>query len=198
VAAVVFDIGGVLVDWNPRYLYGKLLDETAMERFLAEVCTLEWHQAHDAGYPMAESSRLLAEQFPAEAHLIDAWRMRWSEMFGGPIAGTVDLLERLVAGGHPVHGLTNWPAEKFGDAVEMFPFLSLLDPVVVSGRERVTKPDRALFDILIERANLTPGTTLYIDDAPANISTALDLGFQVHTFVSPGALSDRLRNAGLV
>jgi FMN phosphatase YigB (HAD superfamily) len=196
--AVVFDIGGVLVDWNPRYLYRRLLDEDAVERFLSDVCTMEWHHKHDAGYPMADNASELAAEHPESADLIDVWRIRWPEMFGGPIHETVETLERLVTGGIPVYGLTNWPAEKFDEALETFPFLRLLQPIVVSGREGVTKPDPALFEILIARTGLDPSSTLYIDDAAANIATAETLGFAVHLFTTPGRLARDLADRRVI
>lgn len=198
VAAVVFDIGGVLVDWNPRYLYSKLLPPEHLDHFLSNVCTLAWHAAHDRGVPMATTAADLKREYPQHGDLIDAWRLRWSEMFGGPISGAVALLEEVVSTRTPVHGLTNWPAEKFAEAREMFPFLAHLDPTVVSGEVGVAKPDPAVFDILIERTGLSPGRTLFIDDAPANIESAAHHGFIVHRFMSPAELAGALSHHGLL
>lgn len=196
--AVVFDIGGVLVDWNPRHLYRKLLSPEQMDDFLSNVCTLAWHSAHDRGIPMTTTAAELKHQHPQYSDLIDAWRLRWSEMFGGPITGTVALLEELVGSSTPVHGLTNWPAEKFGEARDMFPFLAHLEPTVVSGEVGVAKPDPVVFDILIERTGLNPARTLYIDDAPANVQSAADHGFIAHRFTSSAELAGTLRHFGVL
>jgi 2-haloacid dehalogenase len=187
--AVVFDLGGVLIDWDPRYLYRKLLaDEAAVEEFLATVCTPEWNDEQDRGRPFAEAVAELVERHPVHAAAIAAYHERWTEMLGGDIPGTVELLAELRAGGVPLYALTNWSAETFGSARERFEFLAWFDGVLVSGEERMIKPDPAIFRLLLDRFGLDPETTFYIDDSPANVAAAGRLGFDAVRFTGPGQL----------
>ena len=189
VKAVVFDLGGVLIDWDPRYLYRKLLaDETAVEEFLATVCTPEWNAEQDRGRPFAEGVAELVERYPAHAAAITAYSERWEEMLGGAIGGTVEVLAELRAAGTPLYALTNWSAETFVIARERFEFLSWFDGVVVSGEERMIKPDPAIFQLMVERFGLDPGSTFYVDDSAANVEAAGRLGFDAVRFTSPGQL----------
>jgi 2-haloacid dehalogenase len=190
--AVVFDIGGVLLDWNPRYLYRKLFsDEDAMERFLAEVCTLEWHDAHDRGVPFGVSCAELAARHPSCAELIWAWGRRSEEMVGDPIAGTVEILRSLKAQGVPCYGLTNMEAETYPLRAERFPFFGWFDGVVVSAFEAggIAKPDPEIFTRLLDRFGLQAASTVLIDDAARNVAAARRLGMQTVQFQS----ADRLR-----
>lgn len=198
IEAVVFDIGGVLVEWDPRHLYRSLLSEHEMEAFLGEICTLEWHAQHDRGVPFADSALELSARHPEHEALIRAWGERWDEMIPGSYPGTVAIVHELHRTGIVLAGLTNWPAETFPRAVERFPFLGLLDPIVVSGREGIAKPDPALFRILIERASLDPLRTVYIDDAPANVTAASDLGFVALHYRTATDLRSELVGMGLL
>ena len=189
VKAVVFDLGGVLIDWDPRYLYRKLLaDEAAVEEFLATVCTPEWNAEQDRGRPFAEGVAELVERHPVHAAAITAYHERWTEMLGGGIAGTVGLLAELRDTGVPLYALTNWSAETFVIARERFEFLAWFDGVVVSGEERLIKPDPAIFRLLLDRFGLDPGTTFYVDDAEANVAAAAALGFDAVRFTGPERL----------
>jgi 2-haloacid dehalogenase len=195
--AVVFDLGGVLIDWDPRHLYRKLLgDEAAVEEFLATVCTLEWNAEQDRGRPFAEGVAELVERYPAHADAITAYHERWPEMLGGDIGGTVELLAELRAGGVPVYALTNWSAETFGIARERFEFLDWFDGVVVSGEERMIKPDPAIFQVLLDRFGLDPGATFYVDDSEANVEAARRLGFDAVRFTGPRQLRRDLAARG--
>jgi 2-haloacid dehalogenase len=199
VKAVVFDLGGVLIDWDPRYLYRKLLaDEAAVEEFLATVCTPEWNAELDRGRPFAEGVAELVERHPAHAAAIAAYHERWPEMLGGEIAGTVELLAELRAAGVPLFALTNWSAETFGVARARFEFLSWFDGVVVSGEERLVKPDPRLFRRLLDRFGLAPEATLFVDDAPANVAAARRLGLDAVRFTGPGRLRRDLARRGLL
>ena len=141
VGSVVWDLGAVVIDWNPRYLYRTLLpDDDAVEAFLGEVCTPAWHHRHDEGRPMAEGVAELIDAFPDRADLIRAYVDRWDDMFAGQIEGSVALIDELAAAGVPQYGLTNWPAEMFPRARARFPVLGRLKGVVVSGEEGVAKP----------------------------------------------------------
>jgi 2-haloacid dehalogenase len=196
--AVVFDLGGVLIDWNPRYLYRKLLDdEAAMERFLAEVCTMDWHHAHDLGVPPEQNARELIAAHPDQAELIWAWSQRSEEMIGGPIDGTVELLRALKAAGVPCYALTNMERETYPLRRERFDFLGWFDGTVVSGFEGAAKPDVRVFELLMDRFGLTPSETVMIDDAPRNVEAARRAGMQAVQFRSPEQLRRWLEDAGL-
>jgi 2-haloacid dehalogenase len=197
--AVVFDLGGVLLDWDPRHLYRKLFDdEAAMERFLSEVCTLEWHAVHDRGVPAEQSCAALAAAHPEQAELIWAWARRSEEMIGGPIEGTVELLRSLKAAGVPCYALTNMERETYPRRRERFPFLRWFDGTVVSGFEGVSKPDVRIYELLLERFALTPSQTVLIDDSTANVEAARGLGMQAIEFHSPQSLRRWLEDAGLL
>jgi 2-haloacid dehalogenase len=189
VKAVVFDLGGVLIDWDPRYLYRKLLDdEAAVEEFLATVCTPEWNAEQDRGRPFAEGVAELVERHPVHAVAITAYHERWPEMLGGAVGGTVEVLAELRAAGVPVYALTNWSAETFGVARERFEFLEWFDGVLVSGEERMIKPDPAIFRLLLDRFGLDPGATFYVDDSEPNVEAAGRLGFDAVRFRTPARL----------
>jgi 2-haloacid dehalogenase len=199
IEAVVFDIGGVLLDWNPRYLYRELFeDEDAMERFLAEVCTLEWHAAHDLGVPYARSCAALAERHPEQADLIWAWARRSEDMIGGPISGTVEILRELRAAGIPCYALTNMEAETYPLRRRRYDFMRWFQGTVVSSHERVAKPDPAIFHRLLERFGLTAAATLLIDDAPRNVAAARELGMRAIRFESPAQVRRCLEQVGLL
>ena len=197
--AVVFDLGGVLIDWDPRYLYRKLLaDEAAVEEFLATVCTPEWNAEQDRGRPFAEGVAELVERHPVHAAAITAYHERWTEMLGGDIAGTVELLAELRDTGVPLYALTNWSAETFGIARERYQFLEWFDGVLVSGEERMIKPEPAIFRLLLDRFGLDPGAAFYVDDSPANVAAASELGFDAVRFTGPEQLRRDLADRGLL
>lgn len=196
---MVFDIGGVLLDWNPRHLYRKLFaDEREMERFLGEVCTLEWHDAHDRGRPFEVSCAELAAAHPGYAEQIYAWGRRSEEMIGGVIDESVEVLAECKRAGVPCYALTNMEVETYPRRVERFPFLRWFDGAVVSGFEGVAKPDREIFELALERFSLDAATTLLIDDSPRNVSAALAVGMQAIQFRSAGELRRLLTRAGLL
>lgn len=198
VDTVVFDLGGVLVDWNPRYLYRTLFDdEAAMERFLAEVCTPFWNEAQDAGRPWQEAVATLSAQHPDHADLIDAYRTRWLETLRGPIQPTVDLLAALRAGGVRLYALTNWSQETFPLARQRFDFLGWFEGIVVSGEEKLIKPDPEIFQRLIRRYAIEPARTLYIDDSLKNVAAAEALGMRGWHFQGADGLREHMRSLGL-
>jgi 2-haloacid dehalogenase len=181
--AVVFDLGGVLIDWDPRHLYRKLLaDEAAVEEFLATVCTPEWNAELDRGRPFAEGVAQLVERHPEHAAAIAAYHERWPEMVAGDIPGTVEVLAELRAAGVPLYALTNWSAETFAITRGRFEFLEWFDGLLVSGEERVTKPDPAIFQLLLDRFGLDPTATVFVDDSEANVAAARRLGFDAIRF----------------
>jgi 2-haloacid dehalogenase len=198
--SVIFDLGGVLLDWDPRHLYRKLFpgDEAAMERFLGEICTMSWHLQHDAGRPFAETCAELKREHPGHAALIDAFGERHDEMTAGAIPGTVALLERLAATGVPLYAITNYPAETFPIAQKKFQFLALFRDVAVSGVERVLKPSAELFNILLRRNNLAPGEAIFIDDSIKNVEAARALGLHAIHFRSAEELEQELAGLGVL
>ncbi len=199
VSTVVFDLGGVLIDWNPRHLYRTLIDDDAeMERFLAEVCTAEWNHQQDRGRPVAEATTALQQQHPEQAELIEAYYGRWQEMLGGPIDGTVDLLRALHVDGVPLYALTNWSAETFPVAVERYGFLRLFDGIVVSGEERLAKSEPELFRVLVDRYGVVPERSVYIDDVAGHVEAARHVGFDAIVFTSPDRLRRDLAARGLL
>jgi 2-haloacid dehalogenase len=193
----VFDIGNVLIDWNPRHLYGKIFSDAArMEWFLAEVCTSAWNLEQDRGRSFADA---VAERVALYPHLeaeIRAFDERWLETVKGPIAGSVALLDGLRREGVPTYAITNFPAEKFGLACETFPFLGGFDGVIVSGTERVVKPDPAIYRLLLDRFRLAAADCLFIDDMAANVAAARGVGMHGHHFQHPGGLAEELKRHG--
>jgi 2-haloacid dehalogenase len=171
---VVFDFGGVLLNWNPRHLYRKLFagDEAAMEAFLANVCTSEWNERQDAGRSFADAVAALMPRHADQAELIAAFGQRFDEMIAGPIDGTVAILAELRRAGVACYGLTNFSAETFRPQRQRFEFLSWFDGIVVSGEEGVIKPDPRIFRILLERYRIVPEEAVFIDDNPANAAAA--------------------------
>jgi 2-haloacid dehalogenase len=195
---VVFDLGGVLVDWNPRHLYRKLLpDEAAVERFLAEVTTLEWNARLDAGYPFAQGVAELVAAHPDQADLIAAYHLRWPEMLGEPFLGTVAIMRELKAAGLRIYALSNWSAETFPVTRGRFPFIDEMDGILISGDVQVGKPDPAIFRHLIDRFGLKPDTTVFIDDWDRNVASARGLGIRAIRFVSSDQLRRDLSAMGL-
>jgi len=197
---VVFDLGGVLIDWDPRHLYRKLFagDEAAMEHFLANVCTHEWNRGQDSGRSFAEGARLLKADHPDNAELIDAYFARFDEMMPGPIAGSVEILAELRASGTPLYGLTNFSAETYPAAFERFEFLRWFRGILVSGEVGLIKPDARIFELLIERFALDPRSTVYIDDVAANVTAARLFGIHAIHFTNPAALREELAALGFL
>jgi 2-haloacid dehalogenase len=200
IEAVVFDIGGVLIDWNPRHLFRKLFprDEAGMERFLAKVCTPEWNAELDRGRPFAEGIAQLKAIHPDCAPLIEAYRERWMEMLDGAIAGSVEILAALRERGVPLYVLSNWSAETFPEAKARFDFLSWFRGIVISGDVGITKPDRAIFQLLCDRFQLAPETTLFIDDVGPNVEAARELGFSATLFRDAEGLRSAIASTGLL
>jgi len=195
----IFDLGGVLIEWNPRHLYRKLFaDEAAMERFLATVCTSEWNLRQDAGRPFAEGFAALMPGHADKRELIEAWTARFGEMIPGAIEGTVDILRELDARGVPLYALSNWSAETFPTQRPRFPFLDAFRGIVISGAEGVVKPDPRIFRILLDRYGVDPATAVFVDDSEANARAATAVGLSGIHFRSPEQLRDELRQCGLL
>jgi 2-haloacid dehalogenase len=197
---IIFDFGGVLVDWDPRNLYRKLFDgdNAAMEEFLEEVDFYAWNQQQDKGRPFAEGVAELSAQYPHRAELIAAYADRWDESITGPIPETVDILGALKGQGYLLYGLTNWSGETFYRIRSQYDFLDWFDDIVVSGDVRLAKPDPAIYQILLQRAQAPAERCLFIDDSPANVIAAQELGFMTIRFESPGQLGDELSRRGML
>jgi len=190
---IVFDLGGVLIDWNPRHLYRKLhSDERAIDEFLVEVDFAGWNAGMDRGRPMADGVRELKQQFPHRAEWIDAWMQRWRESLSGPIPGTVAILEELREAGFPLMALSNWAADTFASVRGDYPFLAHFEHIVLSGEERVIKPDPEIFRRLLKRIGRRAEECLFIDDVAANVAAAQSLGFDVIQFRTPEQLRQEL------
>jgi 2-haloacid dehalogenase len=197
---IVFDLGGVLIDWNPRHLYRKLFDGDtgAMEDFLATVCTQEWNEQQDAGRTAAEAQAELIERFPEHEARIRAYYDRFDEMMAGPIPGTLDILEALHERQVPLYALTNWSAETFPHALRRFAFFERFRGIVVSGRIKLKKPDPRIFAHLIAAHRLVARETLFIDDVLKNVEGARAAGLQALHFQAPERLAADLRGLGLL
>jgi 2-haloacid dehalogenase len=186
---IVFDLGGVLIDWDPRHMYRTLFDDEAeMETFLAEVATLEWNAHHDAGRRWEDGVALLSAEYPHQAGLISAYWERWEDMLAGPIEGTVEILAELRAEGRELHAITNWSSQTFPIARERYEFLDWFGEIVVSGEEKIIKPDPRIYEILLDRIDRTAGECVFIDDSIRNIEAAFDLGFHTIHFQDPQQL----------
>ena len=199
-SVVVFDVGGVLIDWDPRHLYRKLFagDEIAMEHFLANVCTHEWNRCQDAGRSFAEGARLLKQGHPDKAELIDAYGARFDEMMAGPIADAVDILAELRERDTPLYLLSNFSAETFSPAFERFDFLRWFRGMVISGEVGVIKPDPRIYEIMLARFAIDPHSAVYIDDVAANIEGAQPFGIHGIHFTTPDALREELVRLALL
>ena len=199
ITAVVFDLGGVLIDWDPRYLYRTLFDdEAAMEEFLATVTTQEWNGAQDAGRPWADAIEELAERHPGQRDLIEAYWRRWPETLGDAIEPNVALLDELRSTGVRLYALSNWSGETFPLARPRYPFLEWFDGIVISGDERLAKPDPRIFGLLLERYGMSAAETLFIDDHVPNVEAATALGFTALRFVGAAELRADLERLGLL
>jgi 2-haloacid dehalogenase len=196
---VVYDLGGVLIDWNPRHLYRKLIeDEATMEWFLAEVCHTAWNEEQDRGRTFAAAIEEAAARHPEYRPLIEAYFERWAEMMVGEIDGAIAILEELKNTGRELHALTNWSAETFPHARERFAFLEWFETILVSADVGLIKPDPAIFQLLVERIGRTPSECIYIDDNPKNVASAAALGFDAIAFRSAPQLRDALTGRGLL
>jgi 2-haloacid dehalogenase len=196
---VVFDLGGVLIDWDPRRVYRTLFgDEGEMERFLGTVATMEWHLEQDRGRTLKEATEFLIDRHPRYRREIEAFYGRWDEMFGEGIEGSVEILGELRELGYPLYALTNWSAETFPRARERYGFLGWFDHIVVSGELKMIKPEREIYDALVERTGLDPMRTVFIDDRPENVRAAEELGFTGVVFRDAAELRGDLVGLGLL
>lgn len=196
---IIFDLGGVLIDWDPRHLYRKILsDEAEIEHFLTNICSPDWNAQQDAGRPFKEGVALLVRQWPEKQQLIEAYHTRWIEMIGGPIQGTVEIFKDLRAAGYPVYALTNWSSETFALVRHRYDFFEWFLGIVVSGEEKLIKPDHAIYHVLLDRYELKPAETVFIDDSAANIEAAKGLGIDAIRFTTPEHLQEALMDRDIL
>jgi 2-haloacid dehalogenase len=194
---VVWDVGHVLYDWDPRFLYEKLIPDPArLDWFLSTVVTHSWHFQHDAGRPFADTSAELSALFPDAAELISAYGPRWLETIPGPITGTHALVAQLAAAAVPQFGITNFSAEFWERFRPTAPLFDQFVDVVVSGQEKLVKPDPAIYALAQGRFALGAGEALFIDDNPANVEAAIDAGWHAHRFTDADTLRNVLRDHG--
>lgn len=196
---IVFDLGGVLIDWNPRHLYRQLDGEAEqIEWFLANVCTPDWNEQQDAGRTFEEAVAERIARFPEHEEWIRVYYERWEDMLGGPIEGTVDILAELREAGHPLFALTNWSAETFPRARELYPFLEWFDGIVVSGEIKMIKPHPEIYHHLIDVHCIEAGASVFIDDREPNVEAARALGFHGIHFRHPEQLRRELAELGFL
>ncbi len=194
ISAIIFDLGGVLIDWNPRYLYDKIFDDPQqVDKFLNEICTYEWNSQQDSGRTLQDATDWLVQRHPEHRGEIEAYYERWEEMLNGTIKGTMDILRQLrQRGDYRLLALTNWSHETWPKALELFPFLQWFEGVVVSGVEKIKKPDPRIYQLMLVRYHLQPQRTVFIDDTLPNVETARKLGIHSFHFTTPGQLKKDL------
>ncbi len=192
---IIFDLGGVLIDWDPRHLYTKVFNNRdQMEYFLSEICTPDWNEAQDAGRSLEEGTNLLIRKHPNYEEEIRLFYDRWAEMLAGPITGTVQILEELAnVKDIMLYALTNWSAETFPIAMSQFSFLKAFDGIVVSGHERMKKPEPAIYQLLLRQYSIPTEEAIFIDDNIRNVQASQELGLRSILFRNPEDLRHRLR-----
>lgn len=200
VPAIVFDLGNVLIGWNPRKLFEEIFDhdQEQIDYFFDNVCTTEWNEQQDAGRPIAEAIKERVTLFPEYEPYIRAYYDRWIETILGPIDGTVDIFNELKDGGFYLCALSNWSAETIPLVIDKYPFFSQFEEMVISGRVKTKKPDPKIYEILLERIGRPAEQCLFIDDSQKNITAADQLGFDTIHFESPTQLRIELNKRGLI
>ncbi|MEJ6981704.1 HAD family phosphatase [Pedobacter sp. P351] len=198
ITTIIFDLGGVLIDWKPEYLYTNIFaDEMEMRHFLDTVCSGDWNEEQDAGRTIKEGTDFLVSQFPDHEENIKAYYGRWEEMLGGAIGETVEIFKELKsAEKYKIYALTNWSEETFPIAQRKFDFLNWFDGIVVSGTERMRKPDPSFYQLILDRYQLPADEVLFIDDNLRNIKAALEMGIDSIHFTSPEELRIELEERG--
>jgi len=200
VETLLFDLGNVLIKWDPKRVYKTIFKtEAEIDKFLAEVCTMDWNEQQDKGRPIAEANRILIEKFPQYQSEIEAYYGRWTEMLGGAIEGTVEILETLKESRkYRLYALTNWSAETFPEALKRYEFLQYFKEILVSGKEGMKKPSAEIYELALSRFGIDAATTIFIDDSAKNVTGAEAVGIQAIHFKSPEQLRDELTRLGIL
>jgi 2-haloacid dehalogenase len=195
---IIFDFGGVLIDWNPRYMYRDEFEESSeMELFLNNVCTEDWNLQQDKGRSLADGTRILQNEFPEHVAKIQLYYDQWEKMIKGCIPQNVTVLRELKEK-YKLYGLTNWSAETFPIVFKRYSFFKLFDGIVISGEEKLIKPDKKIFELMLERYQLEAGNSLFIDDNLNNIQAAKELGFATIHVLEKTDLKTELYELGLI
>ena len=199
ITTIIFDLGGVLIDWNPQYLYKKILsNEAEMKNFLEKVCTSDWNEEQDGGRTIKEATETLIAEFPEHEQNIRVYYERWDEMLNGVIEGTADILKKLKESKkYKLYALTNWSAETYPIAQQKYEVLQWFDGVVVSGTEKIRKPFPEFYQLLLSRFNVNAEEALFIDDNLRNVKAAKQIGIDSIQFTTPEKLNDELKEKGI-
>jgi len=194
-STIIFDLGGVLVDWNPRYLYRKIFEqEEQMEYFLAHICTSDWNEEQDGGRSLEEGTQILVHQYPEWEKEIRAFYKRWEEMLGGIIMDSLSILSSIKdSKKYRLYALTNWSSETFPIAQERYDFLNWFEGILVSGAEKMRKPAPEFYQLMLDRFQIVPSTALFIDDNLRNVEAARKMGITTIHFQSPSKLLEELK-----
>jgi 2-haloacid dehalogenase/putative hydrolase of the HAD superfamily len=199
IGAVIWDVGNVIVRWDPRALYSKIFPDPAeRDRFLNDVCTMAWHGPTDCGVTFDDNCATLSARFPEHEAAIWSWKHRWAEMFEGPIPETEEAIEALQARGVAQYAVSNMSHETVDATFAMSPAFGRLEGRIISGHEGVMKPDPAIFRLTCERFGLRPRDALFVDDSARNVEAARALGFHTHHFTDPAGLRPALEGFGLL
>ena len=197
---IIFDLGGVLIDWNPEYVYREVFngDQQKVDWFLNYICTHEWNVEQDAGRSIKDATELLVNQYPAYEEWIRIFYDRWEDMLGGEIKETVTLLNRLKRNtDHRLYALTNWSAETFPVALQRFDFLQHFEDILVSGEEKTIKPFPKIYEIILDRYQINPPNSVFIDDNVENVKAANNLGINGIRYRNTAQLKEDLSNLGV-
>lgn len=197
---IIFDLGNVLINWEPKLLYNKIFNsEEQTNHFLENICTLDWNEEQDAGRTIKEGTAALVKQYPEHRENITAYYDRWEEMLNGPVEGTAEIFKKLKESGrYKIYALTNWSAELFPIAQREFEFLTWFDGIVMSGDEGIRKPEAAFFQILFDRYQVKPEDAVFIDDNLRNIEAAKKLGLKSIRFTSATELEKELKELQII
>ncbi len=200
ITTVIFDLGGVLIDWNPRYVYRDIFgDEEKIDWFFENICTSDWNEKQDAGRSLSEATEELVAKHPEYENEVRAYYGRWEEMLGGPIHATVEILRSVKeANNYNLYALTNWSAETFPVALDRYDFLHWFDGIVMSGEEKTRKPFSDIYHILLNRFKINPSEALFIDDSLRNVKGAEEAGIKGLHFQSPEQLSEELKQMNIL
>jgi 2-haloacid dehalogenase len=199
--AIIYDLGGVLIDWNPAYVFDEMFGEDTEKKkyFFENICTADWNEEQDAGRSLNEATEMLVTRHPDWKEYIEAYYGRWQQMLGGPIQDSVEVLRELKkTGRYKLYALTNWSSETFPIALELYEFLHWFDGRVVSGDEKMRKPFPQFYQLILNRYHLVPEETLFIDDNVRNVKAAEELGINAIAFTSANQLKEYLKKAGLL